>query len=195
MQVGPDLYSYIATKNLWLKYCNAGSDRLDQCTLELKESPLLIRVCQAAINMADRSIYMTSGDVAGNTSKSCDLYDIERDKWVIAPELQLARTYHSGCALGDNAFVFCGTGMRVKLNSIEVLDTRADSQIWRLIDIPEDLLSARVNPVVVAASTNEILIMGGYNNVYYGDINVFNTETEIVKHEKTLASKFCAISN
>lgn len=56
-------------------------------------------------------------------------------------------------------------------------------------------MSARVNPVVVAANENELMIMGGYNDRYLGDINVFNTSTEKVKLEKTIDEGFCAVGN
>ena len=116
---------------------------------------------------------------------------------MIAPDLKVARSYHSACSFEYKAYVFCGTGKRLKLNSIEVFDTKADcgSLQWRLIDIPEASMSARTNPVVIAANSEELMIMGGYNNAYFGDINVFNTSTETVKLEKTLNEGFSAIGN
>ena len=53
------------------------SENLEQCTIEIKYSPILKRVWQAAINVGDKLIYMTGGAVAGRTTESCDVYDIE----------------------------------------------------------------------------------------------------------------------
>ena len=52
------------------------------------------------------------------------MYDIKLCKWRKAPALKQARINHSGCALGDNIYVFCGYKDYEYSNDIEVLNAR-----------------------------------------------------------------------
>ena len=113
---------------------------------------------------------------------SCERYCIRTDQWFTAPDLNVARAGHSSCAQGRFLFVFCGCNDTGKLNSIEQLDTEADTSgsatQWNLISVSPDVFSGRINPLVVPINATEILIMGGYFRNMISDVYVFNTATQ-----------------
>lgn len=79
--------------------------------------------------------------------------------------------------------------MRERINSIEVLNASDEiagkpDASWRLIQAPKDVLSPRANPVVIAINYSEILIMGGYHNVFMGDAIIFNSVTGALTLDK-----------
>ena len=52
---------------------------------------------------------------------------------------------------------------------------------WELIEVPENILSVRFYPAVVAINDAEIAILGGYDREYYKDVYLFNTNDDSVK--------------
>ena len=69
---------------------------------------------------------------------SVSRYNIIKDSWEIGtPDLQIARASASACSLGDNVFVFAGSGTDyVSLNSVErikVSESGNSGNVWELI--------------------------------------------------------------
>ena len=66
-------------------------------------------------------------------------------------------------------YVFCGHDFVTKdhgyINSIECLRVSATInnpfEEWKVIDVDQNLLSERINPMVASIGPNEILILGG----------------------------------
>ena len=57
--------------------------------------------------------------------KSVDIYLIEENVWKESAPLNVARKYHSSCALGNHIFVFCGLLKdQGYLNSVESLNAQ-----------------------------------------------------------------------
>ena len=52
---------------------------------------------------------------------------------------------------------------------------------WELIEVPENILSVRFYPAVVAINDTEIAILGGYDREYYKDVYLFNKNDHSVK--------------
>ena len=134
---------------------------------------------------ATQAIYLTGGEINYKAVPSCERYCILTDQWFPAPDLNVARTSHSSCAQGRFLFVFCGCNDTGSLNSIEQLDTEADTNgsatQWNLISVSPDVLSGRFWPLVVAINPTEILIMGGISGrEYKSDVYIFNTATQEV---------------
>ena len=141
---------------------------------------------------AAQAIYLTGGQNEDClTLTSCERYCIRTDQWFPAPDLNVARWYHSSCVQGRFLFVICGYNLIDRyLNSIEQLDTEADTNgsatQWNLISVSPDVLSVWSWPLVVPINATEILIMGGWNSRgYKSDVYVFNTATQAVTREKS----------
>ena len=75
----------------------------------------------------------------------------------------LARAGHGSCFIGSTLFVIFGSDDfdgRFQC-SFEKLETNNMSARWQLIELPTEGLKRRINPVVAALNTRQILIMGG----------------------------------
>lgn len=95
--------------------------------------------------------------------------------------------------LNHVAYVFCGEIGRNNntTNSIELLPIEEASrgginEVWQLIEVPEDILSCRLVPAVVAINDTEIAILGGYDTkphpaLFFKDVYLFNTKNKRVK--------------
>ena len=101
--------------------------------------------------------------------------------WDKLADLNYARNAASACVLNHVIYVIGGEGTSGHLNSIERLDHR-NEEAWQLIEVPQDVLSARYYTGFVAINDTEIAILGGCDDrTYYNDVYLFNTKTNIVK--------------
>jgi hypothetical protein len=77
----------------------------------------------SACSIADKYIAVTAGRIGdGNT---CEIYDVNTNKWNDLPKLNTKRHYHSSCVFENSSlFVFCGINNdnRSYVNTIERLD-------------------------------------------------------------------------
>ena len=63
------------------------------------------------------------------------MYIIKEDRWKTAPSLNLPRSNHSSCYIGEAIFTF-GGGAEALLSSIEKLQKPKDSQsCWELLAV------------------------------------------------------------
>ena len=160
VQVGQDIFAFYEGE--WSKYTLIQTDgwiRSQKARSSVqREWPALTFVAAA------QAIYLTGG-VSYRTLTSCERYCIRTDQWFPAPDLNVARYDHSSCAQGRFLFVFCGYNNTGPLNSIEQLDTEADTNgsatQWNLISVSPDVFPGRWWPLVVPINATEILIMGG----------------------------------
>lgn len=115
-------------------------------------------------------------------------YDIASNEWQALPDMNVARKGAASCTLDGAVFVFCGFGAdTMPLNSIEVLVDAASNrdliESWKLIYVPEAILTPRWLPAVAPLNESEIAIIGGCSIEddevdCLGDVIVFNVETE-----------------
>lgn len=83
----------------------------------------------SACAVGDRYIVVTGGRIGSGTT--CEIYDINTNKWSDLPEMGTKRHYHSSCAFeGKSVFVFCGIHNETRnyINTIERLDISLFSQ-------------------------------------------------------------------
>jgi N-acetylneuraminic acid mutarotase len=102
--------------------------------------------------------------------------------------MNCARKGAASCTLGGAVYVFCGFGSdTMPMSSVEMLTDAGSTpellESWKLIYIPEAVLTPRWLPAVVALNDNEIVIMGGctYEDdevENMGDVILFNVGTE-----------------
>ena len=73
--------------------------------------------------MQDRYIYVTGGKRKGNCIRTCDRYDLERDRWEEVPPMNYTRVGHASCVVHRTVYVFCGIHSHdISTNTIEKLD-------------------------------------------------------------------------
>ena len=122
--------------------------------------------------------------------------------------MNLARKGSASCAINGAVYVFCGFGAdTMPLNSVEMLADAGSSigllESWKLIYIPEAVLSPRWLPAATALNENEIVITGGCTYLddeieCLGDVILFNIESEqaqkVIKNYAGLL-QFCAPNN
>lgn len=102
-----------------------------------------------------------------------EVYDIKLGEWSRAPQLRVARMFHSGCSLENSVYLFFG---HQKLSnghlepSIEILNTKtgANSLFWELFKPPMFSFRARVRALVAPLNDREILIVGGVDKELTG---------------------------
>ena len=94
------------------------------------------------------------------------------------PSLEEARSAAGGCYAGASVYVFCGGYGRLKLNSVERLDTREVGKGWELIQLANEDLIPRTSLAVVALNFTDIVIFGGHaGGRSLSDAVIFDTET------------------
>ena len=108
------------------------------------------------------------------------------------PSLQVARSAHSSCVLGNSLYTFGGGDQEYnELNSVEWIELKEahDEQLnqeWQLIEFDPTTLPPRSNPVFCPLNETEILIAGGdyydeeIKRIQRNDVLVFNTEDRSV---------------
>ena len=95
------------------------------------------------------------------------------------PRLNNARSSAAGCYAGAFVYVFCGGFGRLKLNSVERLDTRVLSKGWEIILFSNTEFFPRTSPAAVALNCTQIVIFGGHGGgSSLSDAVIFNTETQ-----------------
>ena len=89
-----------------------------------------------SFNAVGKEFLIATGgrDKFGKYLNGCELYEIAKDEWTALPPLQVARTQHTGCVVGNRSFyVFCGrkeTFMgEYATNEIEFLESK-NSSAW-----------------------------------------------------------------
>lgn len=132
----------------------------------------------SACAVGDRLIAVSGGRIGSGTT--CEMYNINSNKWQDLPELNTRRHYHSSCAFeGKQIFVFCGihNESRQYINSIECLDVsmiqknmQAKWQIYQLNSSPiQSQFTARQGLGSCQIDKNGILIIGGYTGKHTQD--------------------------
>ena len=131
-----------------------------------------------------REVYITGGFVNGRESKSVLRFSISDDTFVPVADLNLPINYHGSTIAGDNLYVIGFV--------IEVLDLSAENAIWQFVN--SDNYSGRTRPCVVALSTKQVLIMGGYEvNSCTSEFFMLETGKGEVRKVKGAPFKFQAI--
>ena len=128
---------------------------MNEMKVMIRKKPLRGRGMVSLANYQDRYIFSIAGKDPSTEDnsvlyKSVDLYDIDRNLWSIAPELNVPRGQHSSCALRNKVYTFGGfnsfnnkTGTCLYLNSIESLDAKgfieSKNSIWEIIQVQSNL--------------------------------------------------------
>ena len=111
-------------------------------------------------------IYVTgSRSTNENADKSCELYDVNQDKWVDMPPMNNGRNRHSSCGFANKwVYVFCGMVDRQRSKTIERLDTSAAQQLpWENLEVTDNnQREARFCPGVYQIDASSIAIFGGF---------------------------------
>lgn len=90
---------------------------------------------------------------------------------------------------GEKVYVFGGVGVNgCTLDTIEALDVSISPSSWKSILTPP--FNKRISPCVCAISANRILICGGYYDVQFNDVMVFDTENNTAKKVATAPFAF-----
>ena len=103
-----------------------------------------------------------------------DRYDIAKDEWFSAPQLQVERAYHSSCGIGQFIYAMCGLNDSGCLNSIERMDVDVCLESWfpsflrwELLNFAnQDALTPRGNTLMAPISDTKILVFGGDDGSY-----------------------------
>ena len=79
-------------------------------------------------NVKDERVYIIGGldHTEEAFSAACHIFIPKRSLWIEAPDLNVARSEHSSCAVGSEVYVFCGWDGSQYLNSIECLKVTED---------------------------------------------------------------------
>ena len=105
-----------------------------------------------------------------------EYFDTETESFEIAPWLNMARSGHSSCMLGNTIYTFCGENEGGFLSSLERQKVRQPEQrngalsfpgcisgsegSWELIEISGQIIP-RKNALVAPLNGNKIAILGG----------------------------------
>ena len=131
--------------------------------------------------MNDKFIFASGGERKdGEALRSVERFDIIGDFWAEMPQMKVARYAHGSCTLATAVYVLCGWNGEW-LNSVEKLETLNLVAGWLLIQIPPTSLTPRINQVVAALNSSQILIMGGMNREFLGDALTFDTQDDSVR--------------
>ena len=110
-------------------------------------------------------------------------HDLKTNTWSLnSHRLNKARCNAASCLLADHVYLFAGFDNRF-LNSIEKIDAASivsSNKItaWRIIKVPRNILSPRIDPAVTRLNENEIAILGGFaNQDCLCDVVIFDVRT------------------
>ena len=93
------------------------------------------------VNFHGDYIFVSGGmELDKKLSTAVDAYDIKKDEWFNAPDLNNARHCHSSCVQLEWIYVFCGTcennsGLIERLNASRFLQKRQSKYGWESIEI------------------------------------------------------------
>lgn len=85
----------------------------------------------ALANVKNEIIYMTGGYSSGKLSPKVNAFNLKSLSWhkaPLPPDLNVPRFTHGSCAVGNQVFVVGGFSNKLSLDSIEVLDLKAENQ-------------------------------------------------------------------
>ncbi len=132
----------------------------------------------SACAAGDKFIVVTGSrnDKVGST---CEIYDVEQNKWSDLPAMRMPRHYHSSCCFNSSLiFVFCGIQNQTKkyMSSIEVLDLTLFHKnvvsAWQPFEVKQEpgaagaVLTARQGLGTCQVDAEGILILGGYTGAF-----------------------------
>ena len=101
--------------------------------------------------------------------------------------MNIGRSLHGSCALGNSIYVFCGmTNFMEATNSIEklvVVGPYTEWETWELIEFPLSTFPAILTPNCAALNSQEIVLFGGQQFEGKEDdlsqyVLVFNSKTK-----------------
>ena len=132
----------------------------------------MARCFPAVVVFQSAFIFVSGGSSPIDFTKefaSCCYYDVGKDEWNQAPEMNFARKNHSMCAFGKYIYAFSGVNNSGWLDSIERLDASAITNerkaTWEIVRLETgNVLPARGVPMVAPFGADEILYMGGLLN-------------------------------
>ena len=105
--------------------------------------------------------------------------------WREAADLNVARSEHSSCAMGNEVYVFCGWDGSQYLSSIECLNVAEQQAAWEIFTV--DALTVRNSPVVCPLSDSDFVIMGGYADCnYLSDVIILDKRSRTAEQVLTL---------
>ena len=138
VQVGDETLYYFAQKSVQRIEINledGSHNRKKVCHFSMR-----VVLCETYTNYQDESIYITGGQMMTKNlqlSKEVKVLDLKTHQLVNAPDLNIARSLHSGTVLGSNLYVFgglCGPGSMLTTGTIEVLKIKdSPNENWQLI--------------------------------------------------------------
>ena len=140
--------------------------------------------------------------------ETSERYDLNKDRWVNYPNLNVGRSFHSSCSFeGRFIFVLCGLVIETRQleitseedrgqtiikeeirwkvsNSIERLDAPNKSTGWIQIKIDDkNPLTARRNPGVLQINSEQILIFGGSSDKPLRAMYYFSVQSNSIRRE------------
>lgn len=140
----------------------------------------------AICSIEDKYILVTGGE-GKFEGYTCEIYNIESEKWKGLAELNEGRLNHASCSIGSTAYVFCGFGYETDdlVYSIESLDTRNRLNRWQMINYSDSTggeFGPRICLGVAALNKNEIIICGGHHcGKDLADIFIFNVSKKTMR--------------
>ena len=98
-----------------IHYFNLNSNTGLKPLTKIMAKPLRPRIGPSLVNFANKFLFVSGGRIkhGEEESKSVDFYNIQKNTWSPAPAMNVARSSHSSCVLGEQIFAFCGAN-RVK---------------------------------------------------------------------------------
>ena len=152
--------------------------------------PYLYRECHALANYDDKFVYATGGRehvVNGGGVRSVERLSIVFRRWEQVQPMNIGRSLHGSCALGNSIYVFCGlTSFMKHTNSIEKLvvdGPYARWEKWELIEFPLNTFPVNRSFNCAALNSHEIVLLGGvFVDGEFAELNqdvyVFDTRTK-----------------
>jgi len=106
-------------------------------------------------------IYAIGGENDKGVLKSCEYYDIEKNCWSRAPELNEGRCGLSVCSLNATIYAIGGWDEDY-LNVVEKFNTAGKKDEWEILHLEKKGLKAGQLIGAIGIKDDEILIFGGY---------------------------------
>jgi len=129
-----------------------------------KANMLHARMNHSLTAVGDQYLVSVGGyDIEDNAHYACEMYKIRKDEWIELPSLNVSRTDHAACVVGDRMlYVFCGLNKLGRpTNEIESLHITSGSN-WHLLEISQDF-PPRYDCGAVAIDNTNVICFGGSN--------------------------------
>ena len=163
----------------------------------IKENSNTCRSLPALTSIGEQVLTIGGFDSNIHYLRTVSSYQVKDNMWIEdLPQMNERRYGASACHLLKYVYVFAGREGRICLNSIEKIDVDSlvsfGKAVWKLIQVPQNILSTRTIPAVSQLNDTEIVIMGGLDGyqTYLGDLVVFNTKTSMCEQVGDHAAKY-----